>query len=75
MRILDQSLVLAGEETDPDDLSITGLVRSFKKTMDAFDQPPTNLDDMGSSVSTPSPPDDNPPLGRFSGSAGGGSYP
>lgn len=75
MRILDQSLVLAGVESEPDELTIDGLVQSFRKTLDAFDQAPTGITDMDANVSTPSPPSDPPPVGRFGGSAGGGSYP
>ncbi len=75
MKILDQSLVQSGLEAAPDEVSIEELVRTFWKTLEAFDTPPENLGGIGTSLTAPGSPPNTQPTGRFSDSSSGGSFP
>lgn len=75
MKVLDQSLVHAGLEGAPDQLSIEELVRTYWKTMEAFDNPPQNLDAVGDTVTAPGDLEELLPGDRFSSSSAGGSFP
>lgn len=75
MTVLDQSLVHAGLEGGPDELSIEELVRTYWKTLEAFDNPPSNLDAVGDTVTAPGATETIQPGDRFSSSSAGGSFP
>jgi hypothetical protein len=75
MKVLDQSLVHAGLEGSPDELSVEELIRTYWKTLEAFDNPPGNLDAIGDTISAPGATEDILPGDRFSESSEGGSFP
>lgn len=77
MQMIDRSLELAGQSASggPDILDVAEVVKVHWKRLDAFPDAPKNIQDIPTTVSSPSPPKDPEEPTTFDLSGGGGSFP